>query len=234
MGLPSAKLLSIEGRVVVRACERDRVVIRKEGLDDDPSGLIPPPCTPRHLRQKLECPLPGAEVGEVETQIGSDDTDERHAGDVVPLGHHLGSDEDVHLSAVERAQDPALLPLARGRVTIEPLDPRVREQEPDLLRHPFRPEAELGALRTAAARTARRGVLAEPAVVAAELADLGRRRSGRDPGRVIDERDVAVFAAGGVSTSEAVDVRRESAAVQEENGLLIPGKRLGQGVAHGA
>ena len=141
-------------------------MIGEERLDDHPPRLRAPAGSTGDLGQELEGPLAGAEVGEVQAEVCGYDTDKCHSGNVVPLGHHLCPDENVHLATVERAKDPPLLPLAGCRVAVETLDAGVGEERPHLLRHPLGPEAEERSLGAAAARAGGGGILLKPAVVA--------------------------------------------------------------------
>ena len=56
------------------------------------------------LRQQLEGPLGGAEIGQAEADVGRDDADQRDAREVVPLRDHLRADEDVDLAVAEACQ----------------------------------------------------------------------------------------------------------------------------------
>jgi hypothetical protein len=47
------------------------------------------------LREELEGPFGGAEVGYAEADVGVDEADEGDVGDVVAFGDHLGADQDV-------------------------------------------------------------------------------------------------------------------------------------------
>ena len=87
--LARRQLLAREALVVVRRGGGDRRVLRVVGLDDDAARAIAAPRPPRHLLEQLERPLGGAEVGQVHRLIGLQHADQRHAREVVALGHHL-------------------------------------------------------------------------------------------------------------------------------------------------
>ena len=53
------------------------------------------------LRQELEGALCRAEVGQVERTVGRDDADHRHVREVEPLGDHLRTQQDLHLTGPE-------------------------------------------------------------------------------------------------------------------------------------
>ena len=70
---PVGNLLGIERCVVMRGSCLDGVVLRREGLDDDLSAEDTPPSPSGYLAEELKSPLPGAEVGQVQAGIGTDD-----------------------------------------------------------------------------------------------------------------------------------------------------------------
>ena len=96
-------------------------------------GALAAPCPARDLREQLERPLGRAEVGQVEPGIGAQHADERDAGEVVALRHHLRADEDVDLATRDARQHGLGLRAARD-VAIEPRDARLRKLERDRLR----------------------------------------------------------------------------------------------------
>src|SRR5439155_3628191 len=99
---------------------------------------LPASGAPRHLDEELERALRGAEVGDVEREVGEQHGDERDAGDVVALAHHLRADEDVRLAGPPRPQDPALRARPPRGVAVEAVDRGERmtgaERRLDLLR----------------------------------------------------------------------------------------------------
>jgi hypothetical protein len=84
-------------------------------LDQHAAGRVAAAAA-RELREQLERPLLGAEVGQREPGVGVDDRGERDACEVVALGDHLRAEQD---GAVGRGEAPS----ARGRsrrVRVEP------------------------------------------------------------------------------------------------------------------
>src|SRR3954468_5426829 len=67
------------------------------------------------LRDEREGPLLGAEVGEAQRRVGVEHDAERHVGEVVALGDHLGPDEHPALRLLERSEHRG----GPGRVRVE-------------------------------------------------------------------------------------------------------------------
>ena len=73
-------------------------------LQDDPATQWAAPGSPRDLHQQLKGSLGGAEIGEIECGVRTDDADQRHAGQIQTLGNHLGTYQDVGSSLNEVLQ----------------------------------------------------------------------------------------------------------------------------------
>ena len=106
---PVLDLLSVERMIVVRRHRLDRVVVRRVRLDDDASALGAAAGAPGDLLQQLKRALAGAEVGQVERDVGGDDADERDERDVEPFGDHLRTDEDIRFVRDEAGEDRLVL-----------------------------------------------------------------------------------------------------------------------------
>ena len=96
------------------------------GLQDHLAGGVGSPRAARDLGEQLEGALRGAKVREGEALVGERDADERHGGNVVPLGDHLSTHQDVDLSS-SQAIEHRLHALTGSRVTVEPGDTRLWE-----------------------------------------------------------------------------------------------------------
>src|SRR5262249_20531630 len=165
----------------------DRVVLGRVGRDDAPPRPISAAGAAGDLRQELEGPLAGAEVGQRQRAVGEEDADQRDAGEVVALGHHLRADEDVDLAARDLAEDAPEPSSAGGAggVAVEPGDARRGEARPQRLLHPLGADAEAADRRRLAARAVDGKVAVVATVVAAQpLA-----------GPMVGERDRAMRAA---------------------------------------
>ena len=100
-------------------------------LDEDPPALCTPPCSSRHLRDKLKRPLARAKIREMQAGVGVHDTDDRDIGEVESFGDHLRAEQDVHVSAGETLEDVMVRPLARGGVEVHAGDARARVPQSD-------------------------------------------------------------------------------------------------------
>jgi len=116
-------------------------VIGQVALENDLPGDLPPARASRHLRQELEGPLRGSEVGYPEADVGVHHPDQRDPREVVTLGDHLRPDKDVELPRLEGGERPRHHPAAPRTVTVEPLDAGRRQRRPHRLHHPLRPIA---------------------------------------------------------------------------------------------
>ena len=122
------EFVPVESLVVVGLRPPDGVVVGVEGLDDDLARHVATPAPACHLGEELEGPFRGPEVRDVQGGIGGNDADERDAGEVVPLGNHLGAHEHVDVSPVEGVENLRMGPPARRRVAVHPGDPRRGEK----------------------------------------------------------------------------------------------------------
>ena len=75
----------------------DRVVVRKEGLQDDSARRASASRASGNLGQHLEGSFGRTEVGHVEAEIRRDDAHKLHAREVMPLRDHLRPDQDIDL-----------------------------------------------------------------------------------------------------------------------------------------
>lgn len=125
-------LLGVETLVVVRRGESHGRVIGLEGLQDHLTGGLRSPRPTRHLGQQLKGALRGPKVRKRKTLVGQHDAHERHGRNVVPLGYHLSTHQDVDLSS-SQAIEHGLHTLTGSRVTIEPGDTSLWETLLDTL-----------------------------------------------------------------------------------------------------
>src|SRR5258708_18145365 len=100
---------------------------RSERLHEHFSFHVPPPCTPGYLGQQLKCPLPGPKVGDMQCQVGINDSHERNVWEMKALGDHLCADQDVNLPSAEIPEDAPEIVLALERIRIHALDTGVGE-----------------------------------------------------------------------------------------------------------
>ncbi len=105
--------------------------VRRVGLDEDLALRFAAAGAAGDLGEQLEGALGGAEVGQVEREVGIEHADQGDVGEVESLGDHLGADEDVELLAAEVAQGVAELVLALHGVGVHPGDAGGREDGAD-------------------------------------------------------------------------------------------------------
>src|SRR5688572_22542371 len=91
-------LLIVEAHEVVAARVLNRRMKRRERLHEDLALDIAPPRAPGDLRDQLKGPFARAKVGNVQRQVGVNNSDERHVRKVQALRNHLRADKDVDLA----------------------------------------------------------------------------------------------------------------------------------------
>jgi len=82
---------------------------RRERLDDDFAFHVTAPSATRHLSQELEGPFAGAKVRLVQRQVGVDDANECHIGEMKALGDHLGAQQYVDFARAKVAKNTAVI-----------------------------------------------------------------------------------------------------------------------------
>lgn len=120
-------LLMIERSIIVLQCRLDGIVPGVEGLDDDPATQYTPPGSAGHLGKKLEAPLSGAEIGQVEACIGANYSDQGNPGQIKSLGYHLGADKYIGFMLSKAVHDFLVAMFAMNSVTIPAQDSGSRE-----------------------------------------------------------------------------------------------------------
>ncbi len=185
-------------------------------LDEHRAGAIASPGPARDLHEDLERALGRAKVGHRERRVGVDDTDQRDARQIVSLGHHLRSDQDVHLARAHALEHRLGLGTRRD-VAVEPRDACLGKRLSDgvfelLGAEPLEEQRLAPALGTGVGHRRR-----EIAIVATEPAlALAMER----------QRDRAELAPRDRAARRADDTRREAAPVQKEDRLLLRFERL--------
>ena len=101
-------------------------MIGRARLHEHAAAAGSPPRPSRHLRHKLERPLAGAEIGEMQAGIGVHHADDGDVRKVEPFGDHLRAQEDIDLARGDTLQNVMMGPFARGRIEIHPRDPGAR------------------------------------------------------------------------------------------------------------
>ena len=69
--------------------------------------------------------------------VGVDHPDQRHVGEVEPLGDHLGAEQDPDLARLERGEHLLVAAVPAHRVRIHPPDRLIGERGADLALEPL-------------------------------------------------------------------------------------------------
>ena len=104
---------------IMAAGELDAGAVWGEGLDDDFALQLAAPGPPSDLGDELEGALAGAEVWDVEAEVGIKDANEGDVGKMEAFGDHLGADEDIDLLGAEFPKDVAEVVLAAHGIRID-------------------------------------------------------------------------------------------------------------------
>src|SRR5881396_16834 len=89
-------LLEIAGEIVV-ARKLNRGAERRVSLHENLTKCLAAASASGHLCEKLESAFAGAEIGEMQGEIGVDDSDQRHVREMQTFSDHLCTNEDVDL-----------------------------------------------------------------------------------------------------------------------------------------
>ena len=187
--------------------ELDRPGVGLEGLHEHAPRRVAAAAA-RELRQQLERALVGAEVGDAEAGIRVDHRGERNAGEVVPLRDHLRAEQHGSIGGGEIAQRRSQGLRLLRRVGVEADRDQLGQLPCQLALEPLRAGADPGEVDRAAGRAFGGCRLGVAAVVAAQAIVS-----------VQDERDVALRTPDRRAAGAAVQRRRDTAPVQEQDRL---------------
>ena len=132
--------------------ELNRRTERCVGLDKNFTGLFAAPCAPRHLCEELESPFTSSEIRKVQSEVGIDDSNERHIRKVQTFRDHLSADEHIDFPGAERSQRFTIRVFARHRICVHPPDDRFRKNLADVRFHFLGPEPRVNKRILAAGR----------------------------------------------------------------------------------
>lgn len=196
--------------VVGMTGELDGRTVGGVGLDEDFTFDFAASGASGDLGEELEGAFGGAEVGEVEGEVGIENADEGDVGEVEAFGDHLGADEEVDFLGAEVAQGVAELVFAVHDVGVDAGDASGGEDGA---------QGGFSSFGSEAAEEQRGGValgafFGREGTHAADVADEAV------VGFVEGEGDVAVGAADGGAAVEAGDGGVESAAVEKKDDLF--------------
>jgi hypothetical protein len=97
-------------------------------LDQDLPRLFSSSCSSGHLQQSLSEPFAAAEIRAEQALIGAQNSDQGHPREVVPLGQHLGSNQDLSIAVLYVGEHVGERSFTTGAISIEPCDSSGREQ----------------------------------------------------------------------------------------------------------
>src|SRR5882757_329602 len=110
-------LLEIAGEIVMPR-ELNRGAERRVSLHENLTRCLAAASAPGHLCEKLESAFAGAEIGQMQGEIGVDDSDQRHVGEMQAFRDHLCADEYVDLPGSKVPQGFAIGFLAGHRIRV--------------------------------------------------------------------------------------------------------------------
>ena len=141
--------------------------------------------------------------------------DQSHAREVVPLGEHLGTQQELGLTTADQCQQAVQLTLATGAIPIDPYQVEVRKDPAQLLLQALGAQAQAAQIAPLAVRTGRRRRLEPTAVVAPETLEP----------QVQGQACIAV-GTGAHPAAVVTGQNRGIAAAIEKQQDLIPGRGL--------
>ncbi len=180
------------------------------GLDQHASTALTATRPPRNLDNQLGEVFGAPEVAAEQAAVGIEDADQGDAGKIVPLGQHLGADEDAGLAPADRFEEFVQPPATPRAVTVDADDGGIREALREQAFGLFSALANRVQTLLAAFRAYPGDSLLVAAVVAAQAVVVA----------VIGQPGIAVRAFNGGAALEAHDDRREAPAVDEQQHLV--------------
>ena len=179
-------------------------------LDDHLARQVRPPGPPSDLHQLCKQALGRAPVGGEKRRIGADRPDQRQLRKVVPLGQHLGADQDVGLAGVDLCAQRFPLLAALGRVAVHAQDARLWKTLGKRFFEALGAAPEGQDVLVATGRASLGHAAFEAAVMAAQAA----------VGEVQHQVGRAARAVGDPAAGGTAENRRVAAAVEEDQALL--------------
>ena len=127
------QLQSSEALVVVAGDKIESIIIYGIGLDHDTPGTVSATGSPGNLAEERENPFGAAKIWQIQRGVGVEDTNQCDRREIMPLGDHLCTDQDVNLSSRHLLYQPMVSSFAAGGVAIHARHPGLGEKLPDLL-----------------------------------------------------------------------------------------------------
>ncbi len=201
----------------------DRVMFGIEGLDDDLTRNISPAASAGNLCEELKCPLCGPEIGEVQGHIRGNDADQVDVGEIMALGDHLSSHEDIDFPVFQAPEDPFTLPPSGYRVPVHASDGGMGKMPPDLGLQSLRSGAVPEYAPSSAGGADGVHFFTVVAIVAVQPAGIA----------VIGQGDRAMGTGEPMPAIGAVEKSVKSPPVKKQEGLVSLGQTVGHGMDQG-
>ena len=165
-GLALMQLPTGEGRIILCPQRSKQGMPRPTRLDQDLPGMFGPPGPARDLKQRGKQALGCPKIMGVQATVGTQDHDQGQAWKIMPLGHHLGSDQNIDLTRANRRQQRlGRAATARG-VAVNPHDSCGRKAGCNALLEPLRPPTQRRQVNLTARGAGPRHRIRMPAVMA--------------------------------------------------------------------
>ena len=103
-------------------------MLRIKGLDQHPAAAAGATGATGDLGQQRKAAFGGAKIGQIEDAVGAEHPDQTDAGKIMPLGDHLGTNQNIDLPRHHFIDQPLMGTLAAGGVAIHPRYPRAGEE----------------------------------------------------------------------------------------------------------
>ena len=185
---------------------------------DDHFPLMPMASgTTGYLHHLLEAAFEGAEVGEIDEVVSTDDANDTYIVEVQSFGDHLCAYEDVDSAVFKVVEDFDMAVLLHCGVKVHPFNTGLGEESVEVVFDTFGPYATEGKFFAVADGTFGRHGDAVSAIVAPK--GVGRA--------VIDKRDVAMLALWYPMAVVAFYAEGVTSAVLEQDDLFVVLQRLG-------
>lgn len=186
-------------------------VSRMARLQEHPAWTMRPAGASCNLQDQLCCAFRGAKVAAKKTTIDIKNADQCYIGKMMPLRQHLGPDEDIRFTAVNRFKKAFELSLPTCRVAIDADESTCREKSGQSLLDSFGPKPEQHQLITATVGALSRSGLLETAMMATQD---GFRLMGHQARIAMPTRGHPTAGVTGLD-------RREAATIHKEKDLLL-------------
>jgi hypothetical protein len=198
-------------------------MVRMVALYQDLTRPFPTARSACNLQQKLQGPFGCPKIRKVQGDVCEDHAHQGDLRNVVPLGDHLGPDQDVQFLSPESVEDLFVRTFPACRVSVHSPDAGFGKKSPDFLFDPFRAFPDRLNLRALAGRAPGRRNDLVFAVVATQALLGPMQRETHTAVRALDQMPA-------VLTQEGVGI---ASPVEEDEALPAPAQVLNKGLLKG-